>query len=249
MKNNKLLLGGIVSLGAYLLLRSKPVATTIKGLGAAGLVSSAAMAEVVGTIRRVSSDLQAQIARAVQLTGTPAWIIEAISAHEIRYKPYTFINPSVHATGPMQMTPTTMFDVYFFVMKMGLETPALKQYMQGVLGDKFPAFIKLAKNRKADASYGRFLLDSQFNVVMGALLLRCLMNLFTQGGNLDLAKLALGYNRGIGYATTKMIGPNLANATPQQLIDTAPSSEARAYIKDMVGTGGWFDQVRLTSTQ
>ena len=242
-KKDTLFIGGLLTIGAWALLR-KPV-PVVSGLGEAeGLVSKIPYEEVVGTIRRIARDLYGQITRATELTGTPSWVINAISAHEIRWKPYTFINPAVKATGPMQMTPPTMFDTYYFALKWKLVSPQLEGYMRTTLGAKYDKFVSLAKDRQSDKSFAKFLLNPQFNIVMGALLLRCLMVLFSENGIVNQAKLALGYNRGIGYATKKLVGADTRGISAGGLLAKAPGPEARAYINDMVGAGGFFEQVR-----
>lgn len=243
MKNNNLLVGGLILTGLYLWLR--PVSKSTSGsLGATGLVSTLPLTEVVGTIRRVTKDLFNQINNASSLTGTPTWLITAIMAHEIRWRPYaTARTDKPYATGAMQMTTPTMFDTYYHATKMNLVSPSLEQYIRSVMGNQFAGFVKLAKDRQSDRSYRKFLLNPEFAVVMGALMIRCLMQLFTKRGTLDLAKLVLGYNQGFTYVDLHMLSlPDVI--TPQEVMAKAPSG-GKTYIQDLIGSGGYLEQIKV----
>ena len=238
-QSNKLILWGIGAVGLGLLLRK----AATKPLGELGLLlAEQPYTQVSGSIDRIVGSLSSTIAQASALTGTPSKYIVAIAAYEIGFRPFSFINPAVKATGVMQITPPTMFDVYYFADKFKLVKPELTAFLRRKMtASDYSRFISLAKNRQANEALAlRYLKDAEFNVVLGALLLRVLMYWFTENGQINLARLVVGYNRGVEWARKNLLAK--VGISAEQLQREVPG-EAKKYIANQLGRNGYMEFV------
>lgn len=248
-KSNKLLLIGGLSLAAIALYKAhKPASTTpVAGLDALGALAPTRPNSVIAAqVQRIASQLGHSVNMASQLTGTPTWLIIAITANEIGDFPFNTVNPAVKAAGVMQQTFGALVDTIYFAQKDGLWTPALQQFFVGKLGPaNYARMMAAAKKRTPDKSLSmtEYLRNPDFCLVCGALMLRVLLNRCTDAaGQVNFGKVALGYNRGYTFLYNKLL--KFVGATLDKLYTIAPSAESRAYLKNVTGVGGYLDIAR-----
>lgn len=246
MKNQKnWIVAGLALVGGYLLLK-KPQTPTA-GLMGAGMAMTRNLGEIIESARKIVRDLGSSVDQAARLAGVPRWLVLAIASYEIRNFPYNKVNPAVGATGVMQITPVTAVDALYFADKYNLLTPAVVAVLQKYISPKnWPVVMKYARDRSAKGKtfFTAALKQPEFNLMMGSLILRAgLIQHPNTDGQPNLAKVVLQYNQGFSFGK-KLSRPGLVNASDQLVLSSAPSSEGRSYVSNMMADGGVIETMR-----
>jgi soluble lytic murein transglycosylase-like protein len=174
------------------------------------------------------------------LTGVPVPVLEAFifiesAGNEKAKSPY--------ATGLMQLSPASASDV--IVKEKGAnrlqdgEAAILKKY----LGSRYSMIDKV---KPKQTSLGKTfvtnddLLKPEFNILVGSIFLKQLMDEFTENGKIRMDKVVAIYNGGRFSKAAKKIIPFKGNA--EQLLTQVPK-ETSDYVKKLLGTQGVLDTI------
>lgn len=217
---------------------------TLMGLGA--LKASISPAAIIQSVVRITRDLSHELAQAIELTETPKWLVQAIAAYEIRDAPYNTVNPAVGARGVMQITPITAVDGLYFAEKYRLLTAPVQAIFQKYLGARWPLALSYARKRSAKGGYllAGALLHPEFNILMGALLLRVgMIQHQDTDGEANINKVVLQYNRGFTFGR-KLMTPAMRNADADTVYAIAPKGEAKHYVANLLAPNAVIDQLR-----
>lgn len=174
------------------------------------------------------------------LTGVPVEIIESFIFIESGGNPNA---KSPYATGLMQLSPATASDALVKEKGAGRlqigEANLLKKY----LGTRYSIIEKV---KPKQTSLGRTfitnddLLKPELNILIGSILVKQLMDEFSVGGKIDLAKVIVIYNGGRFSKAGKKVIKFKGNT--KELLTQVPK-ETSNYIVKLIGTHGVLDTI------
>jgi hypothetical protein len=191
--------------------------------------------KVVNVIRPKYGDM---IDRIADLVGLPSVLIESFIFIESGGKEDA---QSPYATGLMQLNGATASDTLVFEKGAGRldkgEIDILKKY----LGSRYSNLDKVKPKQR---SIGKTfvtksdLLKPEFNVLVGSILLKQLVDEFTENGKIRMDKIITIYNGGrYSKAAKKVIS---FKGSTDDMISFLPK-ETSNYVKKLVGTNGILD--------
>lgn len=232
------------------------------------LTSTINQTDILQFASKLQRDLGVYMRQASVLTGAPETLILATAIKEIQAKPYTSIS-GAGAVGVMQLKPLVVMDtiakartynildgnnVAFLKRKLGknfdlvwLESESLgyNDLVASVYVVKWNAQNKPAKTRLRGGLnlFKSLLLDHEFNIYIGALMLRVLSIEHTDQDQINVAKVMLGYNQGY-YALQKssklkggITNAKFNNIDADSLYRVSPP-EGKLYLRDTIGRNG-----------
>jgi hypothetical protein len=212
----------------------------------AGLVAGIPIAAQTKFIKRLQRDLYRQIMTAHYYTHTPLEAIYTIAAKEIQAAKYTAVS-SAGAIGVMQLKPLVVSETFWKAKRYKLMPPAVHYYLMSKLGKSKYKFAMKQDQAYRGAIYREYLFDTQFNLIVGSLLLRVLMHEHTESGKVNWAKVFMAYNQGFYVLTRNFRGglrsKELRNASVTTLHRLAPP-EAKKYLADTLGKNGLLYTVK-----
>jgi soluble lytic murein transglycosylase-like protein len=180
------------------------------------------------------------ISNTSSLTGVPTVLLESFifiesGGNEKAKSPY--------AVGLMQLNGATASDAIVKEKGMGRlrdgEAAILKKY----LGSRYSNVDKVKKNQKTSSKTfvtNDDLFKPEFNVLVGSILLKQLLDEFSVNGDLRLDKVITIYNGGrYSKAAKKVIQ---FKGTPNQMLTQVPK-ETSNYILKLLGTHGILDTI------
>jgi hypothetical protein len=145
-----------------------------------------------------------------------------------------------NAIGYTQSTPISVFEsVTKWQSMVGSVLPS---EAKDILSKNIPNWTKWVKNvyKDGDANYLNLVTalssDAEFNVAMGALQIRWLLEAYDKDGGSPLNKVMVSYNR--GYPSTKNIVKG--NFTSAQMMKLNLGIEAKSYLLKMLGRYGFL---------
>lgn len=199
-------------------------------------------------IRRLQRDLYTHIMTAHYYTQTPVEAIYTIAAKEIQAARYDAVS-SAGAIGVMQIKPLVVSETLFKAKRYKLMSPAIYYYLMRTLGQEKYRFAMKQDQSYRGAIYREYLFRTDFNLIIGSLLLRVLMHEHTESGGVNWAKVFMAYNQGFYVLTRNFRGGlrsvQLRNATVNTLHKIAPP-EAKKYLADTLGRNGLLYTVKKT---
>jgi hypothetical protein len=144
-----------------------------------------------------------------------------------------------NAIGYTQATPITVFEcVTKWSINVGSPLPL---EAKEILSKNIPTWTKWVKDKykDGDANYVKLveaLPNTEFNIAMGALIIRYLLEAYSKDGVSPLNKIMVSYNR--GYFSTKNIVKG--NITSTQMMKLNLGVEAKSYLLKMLGRYGFI---------
>lgn len=243
------------------------------------LVSSITQTDILAFAGKIQRDLGPYIRQASLLTGVPETLILATAIKEIQNKPYSSVS-GAGAVGVMQIKPLVVMDtiakarmrnildgdnVAFLKKKLGqnfdlvwLESEALgyndlaaSVYVVSWNAQNKPAKTRIRGGRNIFKS---LLLDPEFNLYLGALVLRVLSIEHTYQDQINVAKVMLGYNQGY-YALQKssklkggITNKKFDKIDADSLFRLAPF-EGKLYLRDTIGRNGIIQTLNEAATK
>lgn len=143
------------------------------------------------------------------------------------------------AIGYTQSTPISVFEgVTKWQSTVGSPLPS---EAKAILSKNIPTWTKWVKDvyEKGDANHNNLvkaLSNPEFNIAMGALQIRWLLEAFNSDGGSPLNKVMVSYNR--GYSSTKNLVKG--NVTTEQMMKLKLGVEAKSYLLKMLGRYGFI---------
>lgn len=144
-----------------------------------------------------------------------------------------------NAIGYTQSTPISVFEsVTKWQIMVGKPLPA---EAKEILSKNIPSWTKWVRDvyKVGDANHNNLvktLPNPEFNVAMGALQIRWLLEAYKNDGNSPLNKVMVSYNR--GYSSTKNLVKG--NVTTAQMMKLSLGIEAKSYLLKMLGRYGFI---------
>ncbi len=177
------------------------------------------------------------IRNVANLTGVNEEIIKAFIFIESRGEETA---QSPYAIGLMQVGLATASDVLIYEKSSGRLSPQEEAILKKYMG-KIPQFDKLKPNQKTIGKTWvtkSVLFKPELNILIGSLILKQLMDEFTENGVPRLDKVAVIYNAGrFGSIGKKTIAHE---GTTEELVAMLPK-EPSSYITKLVGANGILD--------
>jgi len=146
---------------------------------------------------------------------------------------------SFNAIGYTQSTPISVFEsVTKWDSMVGSPLPP---EAKAILSKNIPTWTSWKKDvyKDGDANYAKLvkaLPNPEFNVAMGALQIRWLLEAYDKDGGSPLNKVMVSYNRGYPSTKNKVKG----NITSTQMMKLSLGIEAKAYLLKMLGRYGFL---------
>ncbi len=174
------------------------------------------------------------------LTGVPVEIIESFIFIESGGNPNA---KSPYATGLMQLSPATASDALVREKGAGRLQAGEANLLKKYLGNRFSIIEKV---KPKQTSLGKTFITNddlfkpELNILIGSILVKQLMDEFTEGGKLRLDKVVAIYNGGRFSKAGKRVIKFKGNT--KELLTQVPK-ETSNYIVKLLGTQGILDTI------
>jgi hypothetical protein len=203
--------------------------------------SNAALPQNKAKLDQIGKKYYKEIKQAEELTKVPGALILSVIFTESAGNPS--VVSYVGAAGLMQLKPQAANDTIFLENKQGRLTPGelaiLKKYLgnriNGPLNQKYLSHKIKENNFTGNVVTRADMMNPEFNILVGAMLLGILIDQHQEAGMLRLDKVLLRY--GLGY----FFKPGEGNV--EQVLDRVKgkSTEAYSYILKVAGKNGLLE--------
>jgi len=184
-------------------------------------------------LSEVAATFKQPIQLAESLTNVPAALIIAVIFAESKGIPNAQNRSG--ATGLMQLKPQSANDTIFLEAKKDRLSADEKAILKNQLGDRLDSILKMKNLSGGNFVTKEDLLNSQFNILCGSMLLGLLIDQHSENGKLRLDKVIMRYNRGYFF---KPKGDSLTETLSQA---KQVGSEVYNYILKVTGRNGLIE--------